>query len=79
MGVCLAELTEFLDDYLKISDVPDSPRSFNGLQVEGSGDVNKFLVAVDASKASIEAAVSGGFDLLLVHHGLFWSGSPLIT
>lgn len=79
MGVRLAELTEFLDDYLKISDVPDSPRSFNGLQVEGSGDVNKFLVAVDASKASIEAAVSGGFDLLLVHHGLFWSGSPMIT
>lgn len=79
MGVGLVELTEFLDAYLKISDLPDSPGAFNGLQVEGSSEVGKVLVAVDASKASIDAAVSGGFDLLLVHHGLFWSGSPVVT
>jgi len=36
-------------------------------------------VAVDASRAAIAEAVISGADLLIVHHGLFWSGvQPLV-
>jgi dinuclear metal center YbgI/SA1388 family protein len=36
-------------------------------------------VAVDATAASIAAAVESGADLLLVHHGLFWDGNRPVT
>jgi len=41
--------------------------------------VSKVLAAVDASQASIDAAVSTGADLLLVHHGLFWDGGAPVV
>ena len=69
-----ATLAEYLDDYLRIREVPDYPGALNGLQVENSGEVERITVAVDASLASINSAVSNGGGLLLVHHGLFWDG-----
>jgi len=70
----LAELTAYLDGYLRIRDVEDSRNALNGLQVENDGSVSRLAVAVDACQATIDRAVEGGADLLLVHHGLFWSG-----
>ena len=72
-------LLQYLDRYLGVPDHPDSPRALNGLQVEGPGEVRKVVGAVDASEATIEAAVAAGADLLLVHHGLFWDGTGPIT
>ena len=75
----LAELTEYLDSYLRVRDVPDYPGALNGLQVENSGQVSRIAVAVDAAQVTIQAAVDAGADLLLVHHGLFWDGNlPVI-
>jgi dinuclear metal center YbgI/SA1388 family protein len=74
----LDELVRYLDDYLKVSDIPDDPRALNGLQVESSGAPGLILGAVDASQAAIDAAVDRGARLLLVHHGVFWEGlTPL--
>jgi dinuclear metal center YbgI/SA1388 family protein len=70
----LSELTTWLDDYLAIADYKDI--SLNGLQVEGSKDVRKIAVAVDACMNAFEQAASIGADMLIVHHGLFW-GKPL--
>ena len=75
----LAALTEYLDNYLRVRDVPDYPGALNGLQVENSGQVSRIAVAVDAAQATIQAAVDTGADLLLVHHGLFWDGNLPVT
>lgn len=73
-------LTEYLDGYLRIAEVPDYDAALNGLQVHsGRAEVRRVAVAVDAVQASIDAAVRGGADLLLVHHGLFWDGNRPVT
>jgi len=72
-------LLQYLDGYLQVSGYPDYPTALNGLQVEGPEDVRKVVTAVDASAASIGAAVAAGADLMVVHHGLFWGGlEPLV-
>ncbi len=74
MGVATAVLAEYLDEYLKTSEIPDASGALNGLQVDNGGEVRRVAAAVDASEKAIEEAVSAGSDLLLVHHGLFWDG-----
>jgi dinuclear metal center YbgI/SA1388 family protein len=75
----LAELVSYLDEYLRIAEIPDSSNALNGLQVEGRRDVERIVVAVDASEAAIAAAVEAEADLLLVHHGIFWDGNVPVT
>jgi len=65
------ELITYLDDYLRVKEIEDS--SQNGLQVEGPEDVTKVAFAVDSCQAAFERAVVTGAQLLIVHHGLFWS------
>lgn len=79
MSVELSELTEYLDRYLDVARVPDSANALNGLQVEGARPVERLAVAVDATEASIVAAVEAGADMLVVHHGLFWDGNRPVT
>lgn len=76
----LNEITRYLDNLLRIREIPDFPPAMNGLQVQNdSGKVSKVAVAVDAAMATIEMARDAGADLLIVHHGLFWDGSQPIT
>lgn len=72
-------LVEYLDAYLRTSEVPDSGGAYNGLQVEGTRDVGKLGVAVDAGLGTLEAAIDNGCDFLIVHHGLFWDGGAPVT
>jgi dinuclear metal center YbgI/SA1388 family protein len=46
----------------------------NGLQVEGSEQVNRVISGVTASRKLIEAAIDADADMILVHHGYFWKG-----
>jgi dinuclear metal center YbgI/SA1388 family protein len=82
-AVPLRELVRFLDGFLRIAEVPDSPDAFNGLEVENSGTISRIVAAVDASQALIDASresrVGGGSPLLIVHHGLFWDGPAPVT
>jgi len=70
----LSELVAWLDDFLRVREIGDSAEALNGLQVENAGEVTRIAVAVDACEAVIGEAARAGADLLLVHHGLFWSG-----
>ena len=79
MPVALHEVVSHLDQYLRIGHVVDSPNALNGLQVENSGTVSRVAAAVDACQATIDAAVDQQADLLLTHHGLFWSGLEPLT
>ncbi len=65
------ELITYLDDYLRVKEIEDS--SQNGLQVEGPEEVTKVAFAVDGCQAAFGRAVATGAQLLIVHHGLFWS------
>lgn len=69
----LNELTEYLDALLRINEIEDD--SVNGLQVECTQDIQKVGLAVDASFAAFETAVTQNIDLLFVHHGLYWGKS----
>lgn len=75
----LREITEALDDYLRVDRVPDYPGAMNGLQVEGRSPIERVAAATDAALATIEAAVEREAQLLLVHHGLFWGDPRPVT
>jgi dinuclear metal center YbgI/SA1388 family protein len=49
----------------------------NGLQVPGPEEVSRVVTGVSAQRPLIERAVEEGAQLVLVHHGLFWSFNPL--
>ncbi len=72
MAVSLKELENELNQVLK----PEQFNDYcpNGLQVEGRSQVQKIVTGVTACQALIEAAAAENADLLLVHHGYFWSG-----
>ncbi len=57
--------------------IPD--RSLNGLQVEGRARIERAAFAVDASLDTIRAAARAKAEILVVHHGLFWSRNERIT
>jgi len=75
----LESVVQFLDSTLGIPSHPDYPQALNGLQVESRGPIRQIAAAVDASEASIAAAIDLGVDLLIVHHGLFWDGLLPVT
>ena len=70
---------EYTDDLYKRLMIDSFPFdiSLNGVQI-GAPDreLKKAAFAVDASFDTIDQAVEGGADILVVHHGLFW-GSPI--
>lgn len=68
----LGDVVQFLDEYLRINEWGDKSR--NGLQVEGSSEVEKIAFAVDACMESFEMAKQANADMLVVHHGLIWGG-----
>ena len=75
----LAQIVSYADEHLRIGEINDWPNALNGLQIENSGAVTKIAAAVDASVRTIDAAIDGGVNFLLVHHGLFWPGLQPIT
>jgi dinuclear metal center YbgI/SA1388 family protein len=71
----LDRIASHLDTLLRTAEVPDYPGALNGVQVEHAGPVTRCAVAVDASLRTIDGAIEAGANLLVVHHGLFWSGA----
>jgi dinuclear metal center YbgI/SA1388 family protein len=78
-GVQLSEIVTYLDELLETSSTPDYPNSLNGLQLSNSGRVTKIAAAVDFSSRTVSATISEKANLLIVHHGMFWSGLQPIT
>jgi dinuclear metal center YbgI/SA1388 family protein len=72
--VTLEQVAVHLDTLLRTTEIPDYPGALNGVQVEHAGPVRRCAVAVDASLQTIRGAIESGANLLIVHHGLFWSG-----
>jgi dinuclear metal center YbgI/SA1388 family protein len=71
----LHELTAQLDSLLRIRELPDYSTAVNGLQLANrKGEVSQVVAAVDATLPVVKKAIAAGADLLIVHHGMFWSG-----
>ena len=70
----LPDLVRYLDEYLAVRSIPDSPDALNGLQVASTGSVTRLAAAVDCCEATIKLSVAARADFLLVHHGILWGG-----
>jgi putative NIF3 family GTP cyclohydrolase 1 type 2 len=78
MSVKRRDLEKHLNQLLNIWEFRDYGP--NGLQVEGSDEINKVAFAVSATVDSIEKAAQQGANALIVHHGIFWNyqgGKPI--
>jgi dinuclear metal center YbgI/SA1388 family protein len=76
----LSKLTSQLDKELNIRGIPDYSGALNGLQLENGGKITRIVAAVDACLPVVQAAAAlPGPVLLLVHHGMFWSGAQHLT
>src|SRR6516164_8068456 len=71
----LSVIVNHCDRILRTSEVQDYDGAANGLQIENRGQVTRIVAAVDASLATVRLAIAARADLLIVHHGLFWSPS----
>ncbi|MEI6194492.1 MAG: Nif3-like dinuclear metal center hexameric protein [Verrucomicrobiota bacterium] len=69
----LTTIVQHCDQILRTRDIGDYDGAVNGLQVENSGTVTRIAATVDASLATVKLAIAVKADLLIVHHGLFWS------
>jgi dinuclear metal center YbgI/SA1388 family protein len=75
----LEQLASFLDTTLNIAAIPDYPNAVNGVQLANIGDIQHVATAVDFSTETVAGAIDIGARLLLVHHGMFWSGVQPLT
>lgn len=75
----LSEIVEFCDHYTRQETIKDFSGAYNGLQVENNGSVTKIAAAVDAGLIPFEKAIAAKADLLICHHGLFWSALAPLT
>src|SRR5690349_4614731 len=66
-----------LDDLLEVSTFSDYGP--NGLQVPGTDTITTVVTGVSAGLELFERAAAEGAELVLVHHGLFWSGPEALT
>ena len=73
-GIATSELVRWLDEYLEAGSVDDYGP--NGLQVEGPATVRRIVTGVSACHELFVRARQLRADAVLVHHGLFWRGTP---
>jgi dinuclear metal center YbgI/SA1388 family protein len=72
-NVPLKKIVAHCDKILCTREIGDYENAANGLQVENSGTVTRIAATVDASLVTAKLAIAAKADLLIVHHGLFWS------
>jgi dinuclear metal center YbgI/SA1388 family protein len=73
-GASLAAIAAYADELLRITEVPDYPNALNGIQLANRGQVTRIAASVDISRRVIDRTIQVGANLLIVHHGMFWSG-----
>jgi dinuclear metal center YbgI/SA1388 family protein len=69
----LAAIVAHCDKILRTAEIGDYDGAANGLQVANRGAVKKIAAAVDGSLSTVKLAIAARANLLIVHHGLFWS------
>src|SRR3954468_2648462 len=75
----LTEIVAYLDAELRPAEIPDHAGALNGLQLSNPGAITHVAGAVDYSLATIRKAVDRKADLLILHHGMFWTDPLPLT
>jgi dinuclear metal center YbgI/SA1388 family protein len=75
----LATIAQHLDELLATDAVPDYNGALNGVQLAHRGPVQRIAAAVDISRRVIDETVRANANLLIVHHGMFWSGAQRLV
>ncbi len=75
----LKKVVQYLHEYFDLKNFAGIDPAMNELQVESCEDVYSIASAVDACMETFEEAAKLGIQMLLVHHGLFWSKNLPIT
>lgn len=70
------DLVAYCDSFLQVSNYKDYAP--NGLQVEGTPEIQKVITGVTACQALIDEAIEKKADAILVHHGYFWKNEPQV-
>ena len=70
------DIVGFLDELLESQGWND--HGPNGLQVPGATEVRTVVTGVSADRELFSRAAGAGAQLVLCHHGLFWSGGPSV-
>lgn len=73
--IALKDVVKYCDGLLRTKEFADYEGAVNGLQAENGGRVTRIAAAVDATLATARLAVAAKADLLIAHHGLFWSAT----
>jgi dinuclear metal center YbgI/SA1388 family protein len=73
--ISLAAIVKHCDQLLRTREIGDYDGAVNGLQAGNSGIVTRIAATVDASLVTVKLAIAAKADLMVVHHGLFWSPS----
>lgn len=68
------DLATYTDELLDTAGTPDYAAALNGLQLENKSRVKGLAAAVDFSTRAIQGAIDASANVLIVHHGMFWSG-----
>lgn len=71
------KIVDYINKYLKNDEFKDFSK--NGLQVEGTNNINKILFSVSISLDVIKEAIKNHCEMIIVHHGLFWGKERVIT
>lgn len=74
----LATIAQHLDELLATDALPDYNGALNGIQLAHRGPVRRIAASVDISRRVIEETIRADANLLIVHHGMFWSGAQRI-
>jgi len=71
MSISRNDLTTYLNSYLRIGEFNDICP--NGLQVEGSSQINIIVTGVSASVELFNRAIEKNADAVITHHGIIWN------
>lgn len=75
----LAAIAAYLDTLLGTATTPDYSGAVNGLQLANGSEIRRVAASVDVSRRVIEQTIAADANLLVVHHGMFWSGvQPMV-
>jgi dinuclear metal center YbgI/SA1388 family protein len=79
MTVSFEVIGRYADELLESGITLDYPKALNGIQFENRSAIKGIASAVDFSSRSIDGAIAANCNLLIVHHGMFWSGPQTLT
>ena len=72
--VDIYKITEFLDKYLGVQNFEDIDIVVNGLEIEGSQEIEKAIFAVSLTERVVDTCIEENCNAIFLHHGILLRG-----